>query len=166
MRSKFWWFTELCNSHYVSQFAAFFIDTRAERSTVESRRFISYLQVKERGWRKLPFNTPIPFTSDLTFRMNGFLVCGLGFWGYLSLKVKRKRAFYSLTKLLTWIEGNLFHVHSRFCFVWGMHVNDPSAGSPTETLLRLLLPLSDKVYLTSRILADSVQKVHRTTRNR
>jgi hypothetical protein len=30
-------------------------------------------------------------------------------------------------------------------------VNDPSAGSPTETLLRLLLPLSDKVYITSRI---------------
>ena len=29
------------------------------------------------------------------------------------------------------------------------YVNDPSAGSPTETLLRLLLPLSDKVYLTS-----------------
>ena len=26
--------------------------------------------------------------------------------------------------------------------------NDPSAGSPTETLLRLLLPLSDVVYLT------------------
>ena len=29
-------------------------------------------------------------------------------------------------------------------------VNDPSAGSPTETLLRLLLPLSGRVYLTSR----------------
>ena len=28
--------------------------------------------------------------------------------------------------------------------------NDPSAGSPTETLLRLLLPLSDKVYSTLR----------------
>ena len=28
-------------------------------------------------------------------------------------------------------------------------VNDPSAGSPTETLLRLLLPLSDMVYLIS-----------------
>ena len=26
--------------------------------------------------------------------------------------------------------------------------NDPSAGSPTETLLRLLLPLSDKVHQT------------------
>ena len=29
-------------------------------------------------------------------------------------------------------------------------VNDPSAGSPTETLLRLLLPLNDKIYSTSR----------------
>jgi hypothetical protein len=27
-------------------------------------------------------------------------------------------------------------------------VNDPSAGSPTETLLRLLLPLNVKVYTT------------------
>src|SRR6185503_12615577 len=30
-------------------------------------------------------------------------------------------------------------------------VNDPSAGSPTETLLRLLLPLDDQVCPTSRI---------------
>ena len=30
-------------------------------------------------------------------------------------------------------------------------VNDPSAGSPTETLLRLLLPLSVRVYKTFRI---------------
>ncbi len=29
-------------------------------------------------------------------------------------------------------------------------MNDPSAGSPTETLLRLLLPLSDMVYLIFR----------------
>ena len=27
--------------------------------------------------------------------------------------------------------------------------NDPSAGSPTETLLRLLLPLNDRVWITS-----------------
>ena len=44
--------------------------------------------------------------------------------------------------------------------------NDPSAGSPTETLLRLLLPLSDYVHLTSRIVANAVQKVHLITRNR
>ena len=30
--------------------------------------------------------------------------------------------------------------------VFGLCANDPSAGSPTETLLRLLLPLSDKVH--------------------
>lgn len=30
------------------------------------------------------------------------------------------------------------------------HVNDPSAGSPTETLLRLLLPLNDQVWSSSR----------------
>ena len=28
--------------------------------------------------------------------------------------------------------------------------NDPSAGSPTETLLRLLLPLNDRVWITFR----------------
>ncbi|PHT24773.1 hypothetical protein CQW23_35555 [Capsicum baccatum] len=33
--------------------------------------------------------------------------------------------------------------------------NDPSAGSPTETLLRLLLPLNDKVQWTSRHIAGN-----------
>ncbi|KAK8640799.1 hypothetical protein V6N13_008551 [Hibiscus sabdariffa] len=33
--------------------------------------------------------------------------------------------------------------------------NDPSPGSPTETLLRLLLPLNDKVQWTSRVVAGS-----------
>ena len=35
---------------------------------------------------------------------------------------------------------------------WGLgsRGNDPSAGSPTETLLRLHLPLDDEVYSTSR----------------
>ena len=28
--------------------------------------------------------------------------------------------------------------------------NDPSAGSPTETLLRLLLPLNDRVWIAFR----------------
>jgi hypothetical protein len=43
--------------------------------------------------------------------------------------------------------------------VWGaqrgfntwIRVNDPSAGSPTETLLRLLLPLNNQVCFNSRI---------------
>jgi hypothetical protein len=32
--------------------------------------------------------------------------------------------------------------------LYGFGVNDPSAGSPTETLLRLLLPLNDQVCPT------------------
>ncbi|KAI3475761.1 hypothetical protein L1887_62790 [Cichorium endivia] len=43
------------------------------------------------------------------------------------------------------------HVHGSFCFA-GFD-NDPSAGSPTETLLRLLLPLNDKVQWNSRDVA-------------
>lgn len=46
--------------------------------------------------------------------------------------------------------------------------NDPSAGSPTETLLRLHLPLDDKIYTTSLQLLQSktpyqpkIQSVHR-----
>ena len=30
-----------------------------------------------------------------------------------------------------------------------ININDPSAGSPTETLLRLHLPLNGKIYTTS-----------------
>ena len=37
--------------------------------------------------------------------------------------------------------------HTEMCTKYsGSHANDPSAGSPTETLLRLLLPLSDKIH--------------------
>ena len=45
-------------------------------------------------------------------------------------------------------------------------VIDPSAGSPTETLLRLLLPLSNKVNLTFQSLNElprqgPVRNIHR-----
>ena len=43
------------------------------------------------------------------------------------------------------------HVRGSLCCA-GID-NDPSAGSPTETLLRLLLPLNDKVQWTSRDVA-------------
>ena len=46
----------------------------------------------------------------------------------------------------------LFRVHLRKTIhsVGWIICNDPSAGSPTETLLRLLLPLNDKVRTASR----------------
>ena len=51
-----------------------------------------------------------------------------------------------------------------------MRANDPSAGSPTETLLRLLLPLSDKVHETSRcnvqeLNTAAVRIIHRITQS-
>ncbi|GBC10049.1 hypothetical protein RclHR1_00930027 [Rhizophagus clarus] len=50
---------------------------------------------------------------------------------------------------------------ARCCYMLTSHSgitgfdNDPSAGSPTETLLRLLLPLNDKVQWTSFDVASS-----------
>ena len=41
---------------------------------------------------------------------------------------------------------SISHILSLTGFGISLCVNDPSAGSPTETLLRLLLPLSDKVH--------------------
>ena len=42
-------------------------------------------------------------------------------------------------------------------------MNDPSAGSPTETLLRLLFPLSAKVCLISNF--DIIKKTHLNTQS-
>ena len=46
-------------------------------------------------------------------------------------------------------------------------VNDPSAGSPTEALLRLVLPLSDKVCGTSHQHPKmlTVRTAHRITQS-
>ena len=50
-----------------------------------------------------------------------------------------------------------------------LDVNDPSAGSPTETVLRLDHSLGDMVYKTSQIIAiasyDSVRIIHRITQS-
>ena len=39
-----------------------------------------------------------------------------------------------------------------------MLAHDPSAGSPTETLLRLLLPLSDEVHQTFNVCTPELGK--------
>lgn len=49
-----------------------------------------------------------------------------------------------------------FHGDVRF----GWCDNDPSAGSPTETLLRLHLPLNDKVRTSSRSQAPMKEPNH------
>ena len=47
------------------------------------------------------------------------------------------------------------HTQFHMFFAWHQdqsNANDPSAGSPTETLLRLLLPLVDQIYKSSTAL--------------
>jgi hypothetical protein len=43
LRSKIWWFTDMCNSHYVSHFAAFFIVQRAKISIVKNCVFYYFI---------------------------------------------------------------------------------------------------------------------------
>ena len=55
------------------------------------------------------------------------------------------------------------------CFI-DHGANDPSAGSPTETLLRLLLPLSVKVHQTfhsniQELKTAAVRIIHRNTQS-
>ena len=54
LRSKTRWFTEFRNSHYVSQFAAFFIDARTEGSTVRSFLLVLPLPADTRTPRHPP----------------------------------------------------------------------------------------------------------------
>ena len=66
LRSKIRWFTKFCNSHYLSHFAAFFIDARAKRSVVESLfkllslkiLFVFLIQIHERVWLNTRVRAP------------------------------------------------------------------------------------------------------------
>src|SRR5512141_1780411 len=129
LRSKTRWFTGFCNSHQVSHFATFFIDARAEISVAESRvdltRGIAPPDGQGRpGGAGVSLCSLTPSAPWVLLRPGGL--------GCLARERSAGR-------------GDAFAV----CFGQG-HDNDPSAGSPTETLLRLLLPLNDKVQWTSR----------------
>ena len=54
------------------------------------------------------------------------------------------------TPILHGAHNVLMMLEGAFQFEAFGNFNDPSAGSPTETLLRLLLPLNDQVWSSSR----------------
>ncbi|CAN2059458.1 unnamed protein product [Malus fusca] len=126
LRSKTRWFTGFCNSHQVSHFATFFIDARAEISVAESRFDISKKTTHPRAHRFRGGGSAL-FRSGSLAQLAPEFICP------------------STPDVET---GSRVVLLCRFD-------NDPSAGSPTETLLRLLLPLNDKVQWTSRDVAGS-----------
>ncbi|KAL2250193.1 UNVERIFIED_CONTAM: hypothetical protein Sindi_2493000 [Sesamum indicum] len=129
LRSKTRWFTGFCNSHQVSHFATFFIDARAEISVAESR-----FDIRETSPPPMLPADGATVRRTLCSDFLGAYRAGARAGG----RGDRTGAFAPRRGL------------DFVCFD-----NDPSAGSPTETLLRLLLPLNDKVQWTSRDIAGS-----------
>jgi hypothetical protein len=152
LRSKTRWFTGFCNSHQVSHFATFFIDARAEISVAESRSFIFARSERSRAPRPVPG----PMGRALLFPWV------LGASGAGVLFVSRGEGPRGPAPR-GWPRGEgreppaapacVSRELVRGSFCGAGFDNDPSAGSPTETLLRLLLPLNDKVQWTSRDVA-------------
>ncbi|KAA8528880.1 hypothetical protein F0562_036235 [Nyssa sinensis] len=136
LRSKTRWFMGFCNSHQVSHFTTFFIDARAEISVAESC-FVSAKDVAAAGTpREQGVSSPSFVVSSLAQIAPGFV-----FWAKERARTQRsRRGELAPPRFIS-------HVHGSFC--WAGFDNDPSAGSPTETLLRLLLPLNDKAQCTS-----------------
>lgn len=139
LRSKTRWFTGFCNSHQVSHLATFFIDARAEISVVESRSVFSFADKRHRRRAGPPLEPSLRIPWRVSRR------------GSLGA-VERGRSVKNPPRgtVLLRRTTNVFAGRSA---PWAGFDNDPSAGSPTETLLRLLLPLNDKVQWTSRDVA-------------
>lgn len=149
LRSKTRWFTGFCNSHQVSHFATFFIDARAEISVAESRFDIQETPRpptrahRERGrWE-----------ADASFRFS-LARSAPGFVGRHDTHESASDGDGADGERTRPRRGPRVVKH-LFAVCFAGFDNDPSAGSPTETLLRLLLPLNDKVQWTSRDVAAS-----------
>ena len=141
LRSKIWWFTEFCNSHYVSHFAAFFIVAGTKISIANScSEFRISFQRKETVFKFL-----LSFVNKIQdpARASACQIRGNPPSGGLPIHYLRSYC----KQLKQWlVYGKMHRVLKR-----KIRVNDPSAGSPTETLLRLLLPLNDQVWPPSRM---------------
>lgn len=159
LRSKTRWFAGFCNSHQVSHFATFFIDARAEISVAESRFYSFFARCRARA-RSL--------RSGSLARIAPGFCCFAGEWrppppegapGALPTGRGNRREGADGRPASSAPPAragqNNRGTGSRVVRPFRGIDNDPSAGSPTETLLRLLLPLNDKVQWTSHDVAGS-----------
>ena len=135
IRSNPYWFTEFCNSQCLSHFAAPFIVVRAETSVAESCKANGVERTTREDTDE--YKCGIQKTRQRSER---------GYDGPLSPHMLPASPCTGAPR-----DTISFHPRPRphrgsFTWFGWMRANDPSAGSPTETLLRLLLPLSDKVH--------------------
>ena len=145
MRSAFCWFSKFCHSQSLSHFAASFIDIRAEASIAKSCKNIAfYIFIK--GWLRQINSGKLP------------KLCAVS-----TTRQSPRELQETFTALFPFPQVNFW------CYKWIFVLNDPSAGSPTETLLRLLLPLSDKVHSSfhteTKIRFGAVPSIHRITQS-
>ena len=127
MRSSPCRFTEFCNSQCLSHFAAPFIVVRTETSIAESCELHMAIAINRRLHQ---------MTCDMQWQWerNGY---------ELHPVQPTTREHLHGEPVCTSPHRLHRRIHKS---IIGTCANDPSAGSPTETLLRLLLPLSDKVH--------------------
>jgi len=128
----------ICNSHYVSHFAAFFIVTGTKISVVESCLWLfgsceSCLRLQSRfalgaGLASAARRLPLARQPSAPARTTCFNKQGRAHSRPLP---EERRAICGCSQ--------------KESPEWSDRFNDPSAGSPTETLLRLLLPLGGRV---------------------
>ena len=130
LRSKIRWFTEFCNSHYLSQLATFVIEARTKRFTVRSCHSVKF--------------------STRVAKINWTFHCGLKCKIYEHVRGRVLETETHLRRKRHPARSRQFTVVFHTCRSEWESGNDPSAGSPTETLLRLLLPLNDQVWKSFR----------------
>ena len=127
MRSSPCRFTEFCNSQCLSHFAAPFIVVRTETSIAESCELHMAIAIDGRLHQ-----------SNLRYAV----AVGKNRYAIHPVQHTTREHLHEDPECTS---SHRLHrrIHKSVIVECA---NDPSAGSPTETLLRLLLPLSDKVH--------------------
>ena len=126
------WFTEFCNSQCLIHFTAPFIIVWTKASITEG--------VNQKLTSKV--EKQVECGKSLTWFASPKQVLCTNKFSTLQTKVNNNHRKCPFAKQITNAQIHNEYMEVR---IW-KHANDPSAGSPTETLLRLLLPLSDKVH--------------------
>lgn len=136
--SKTRWFTGFYNSHHVSHFIIIFINVRAEISIAEIHVNLCDMQhhpMPQSLMKGLYFNIPLAQCCNYLGVHPSFIVPHPE-----GGEATTRMAFYFMEAIST-----AYLMGSPNRLIYFRLNNDPSMGSPMETLLQLLLHLNDKV---------------------